>query len=223
MINTNWFNATALQNRIFSVWFQEWTPEQPFPFELGKKWFTENKEFDQQLKNEFDPFLKLALKEDPCFDPLKDSPFGCLSFILLMDQFPRNMYRSTSDMFLADEKALSLAHHFCSQEGWERDLHPLQRVFVYMPFEHAENATSQSISVQKFTQLANEDSLPEDIKPLIKGFLDFSLRHQSLIQRFGRFPYRNSILGRTSTPEELEYLEHGEDYVTGKNVLPPQS
>ena len=121
-------------------------------------------------------------------------PRGMLAAILVLDQFPRNMFRDDPRAFATDAAALALAKR-AIDEGIDMRLAPEQRAFVYMPFQHAEALDDQARSIALFTALGNPNNL------------DFALRHQAIIERFGRFPHRNSVLGRVSTAAELAFLQ----------------
>lgn len=131
-------------------------------------------------------------------------PRGRLALILLFDQFPRNIYRDTPQAFAHDALALRLALDGIAT-GADRQLRAIERVFLYLPLEHAESVAMQQRSVALFTALAA--SVPEGDRPVFAGYLDHALRHRDVVRRFGRFPHRNHILGRTSTPEEIEFLK----------------
>ncbi|MET0668310.1 MAG: DUF924 family protein [Methyloceanibacter sp.] len=122
------------------------------------------------------------------------SPEGFLAAILVLDQFPRNMFRDDPRAFVTDPAALALAKQAIA-EGQDMKLPPERRAFIYMPFQHSEDAADQARSIELFTKLGN---------PLN---LDFALRHQAIIERFGRFPHRNEVLGRKSTEEERAFLQ----------------
>jgi uncharacterized protein (DUF924 family) len=131
-------------------------------------------------------------------------PRGRLALILLFDQFPRNIYRDTPQAFAHDGQALRLALDGVAA-GADRQLRAIERVFLYLPLEHAESTAMQEQSVELFTALAA--SAPEPDRPVFAGYLDYALRHRDVMRRFGRFPHRNRILRRASTPEEIEFLK----------------
>jgi uncharacterized protein (DUF924 family) len=122
-----------------------------------------------------------------------DTPEGFLAAILVLDQFPRNMFRGEARAFATDAAALALTKRAIA-EGVDAKLKPEQRSFIHMPFQHSEDKADQARAVSLFTALGH---------PL---GLDFALRHQAIVDRFGRFPYRNAILGRPSTEEERAFL-----------------
>ncbi|MDH3406912.1 MAG: DUF924 domain-containing protein, partial [Gammaproteobacteria bacterium] len=124
-------------------------------------------------------------------------PRGHLARILLCDQFPRNIYRGKPESFMYDARAKQLAR-VALDRGWDKPLRPVERVFVYLPFEHSEDAQDQSLSVELFSALYNV--VAEELKQPFRYYLDFATKHKEIIDRFGRFPHRNAILGRLSTP-----------------------
>ncbi|HEX7025729.1 MAG TPA: DUF924 family protein [Gammaproteobacteria bacterium] len=128
---------------------------------------------------------------------------GLLALVILLDQFSRNIYRGSSRAFEWDHKALALSLAAIG-DGRDIVMLPLQRLFLYLPLEHAEDPQMQRLSVDKFTALAEQ--APEDMHETYLGFLDYAQRHKAIIERFGRFPHRNALLGRDSTAEEKEFL-----------------
>ncbi|HKL51978.1 MAG TPA: DUF924 family protein, partial [Wenzhouxiangellaceae bacterium] len=127
-----------------------------------------------------------------------------LALILLLDQFPRNIYRDTSAMFRFDDQARALCVEGV-ETGIDARLRPIQRVFFYLPLEHAESIDDQAWCVDLMRGLVHE--VPEDQKQVFEGFVDFAEAHRRIIDRFARFPHRNAILGRESTEEEVEFLK----------------
>jgi uncharacterized protein (DUF924 family) len=160
------------------------------------RWFDKDEAFDHECRARF-----LGLHEQAAAGALsswRSEPGDCLALILLLDQFPRNMFRGTPRAFATDPLALEAARH-AVERGYDREMLPVERMFVYLPFEHSE-------------RLADQDTACELTKPL-EAFPEtadayrYALAHRAIIERFGRFPHRNSILGRPSTPEELEFLK----------------
>lgn len=161
------------------------------------EWFRKDDGFDAVIRERFgaaiDHAIAGGLRE---WDA--QGPRGVLARILVLDQFTRNAYRDTPESFAGDALALSAARQLV-ESGAHLALSPWERSFAYMPFEHAEDARMQEQAVELFTGLAAAH----------EGFgasLDYAHRHRGVIARFGRFPHRNPILGRASTPEELDYL-----------------
>jgi uncharacterized protein (DUF924 family) len=158
-------------------------------------WFTKSNATDELLRRRFASTVEAALGGG--LDDWAVSPRGVLASILVLDQFTRNIYRDTPRAFAGDSRALRLASGLVDRND-DRSLAPVERWFAYMPFEHSEFLNDQLESVRLFEQLARE-GLPEP--------LPFAIKHLEVIQRFGRFPHRNSILGRDSTAEEIEFLK----------------
>jgi uncharacterized protein (DUF924 family) len=160
-------------------------------------WFRKDAAFDAAIRDRFGALIEQAvgggLRE---WD--QQGPSGVLARILLLDQFTRNAYRGTPDSFAGDALALAAARQL-ADSGADQQLTPVQRSFAYMPFEHAEDAAMQQRAVDLFTALAAAN-------PGYDGVLDYAHRHRGVIARFGRFPHRNEILGRASTPDEQAYL-----------------
>jgi len=138
-------------------------------------------------------------KQREFFQRFISLPFDddALALILILDQFPRNLFRGQPQTFATDEKALTVANDAINQK-FDQQLLSVQRAFIYLPFEHSENLADQSRSVELFTPLKDD--------PNTASMFDYAIAHANIIQKFGRFPHRNTILGRPSTPEELEFL-----------------
>ncbi|MGB5959664.1 MAG: DUF924 family protein [Coleofasciculaceae cyanobacterium] len=179
---------------ILDFWFG--TPDNADYEQQRKIWFTKNPEFDEEVRSHFTSQYQQAATGQ--LDDWKTSPQGCLALIILLDQFPRNMFRGQLKAFATDSQALAYAQHAITQ-GFDQELLPLQRWFVYMPFEHSENIEHQYQSLELFKKLRDQENLTEP--------LDYANRHFKVIERFGRYPHRNEILGRETTPEEAEFLK----------------
>jgi uncharacterized protein (DUF924 family) len=166
-------------------------------------WWGKNSETDALLTNRFGELAQAAAEGSLAH--WADIPSGRLALILLLDQLPRNIHRGTPAAFVQDQ----LARDLCLKGlvlGADNALSPLERVFFYLPLEHAESREQQARSVALFEALAAEQT-GTPAQATFAGFADFARRHQVIIERFGRFPHRNDILGRTSTPEEAEFLQ----------------
>lgn len=165
-------------------------------------WWEKNAAIDAQMRDRFQPLVD-TVTAGAQRDWLS-APHSALALILVADQFPRNIHRDTAQAFALD----SLAREFSRaviDAGFDRALRPIERVFCYLPFEHSEAIADQARSVELFTAL-REEAAAENRK-LFAGYLDFAVRHREVVRRFGRFPHRNRILGRTSTAEEIEFLQ----------------
>ena len=160
-----------------------------------REWFSKDGAFDRQIGARFGALIRQALAGEL---PEWAGVSGALARILLLDQFTRNAGRDTAAAFAGDALALAAAQNLVGSGG-DLLLPPLQRSFVYMPFEHAEDMAMQERALALFTALCAA-------APGHAGMLDYARRHRAIIARFGRFPHRNLILGRPSTPQELEFL-----------------
>jgi len=160
---------------------------------------------DAVLANRFRPLVEAAALGE--LDSWAASPHRRLALILLLDQFPRQIYRGRALAFAQDGKALALTLDGL-EAGADAALTPIERLFFYLPLEHAESVAIQEISIAAFQRLLAD--APEDHKDFFEDCLQFALKHQRVIQRFGRFPHRNAALSRRNTPEEMTYLRTGE-------------
>jgi uncharacterized protein (DUF924 family) len=180
--------------KILDFWFGQ--PGQEIYGKPRQIWFAKKPEFDLEVRSRFLSDYEQAAAGN--LDEWKDSPLSCLALILLLDQFPRNMFRGTAQAFATDWQALSTAQYAVAQ-AYDRKLLPVQRWFIYCPFEHSENLEHQNQAVALFGQLGDDPDSADTI--------NYAIRHREVILRFGRFPHRNEILGRVSTPEEEEFLQ----------------
>ena len=186
---------------ILDFWFGSNHDDLTVAKERSELWWTKNKATDDEIRHRFETYVTLAVSEQ-----LKDwltTPRGRLALIILCDQFPRNIYRDTPRAFSCDEKALTWCIEGLEQKV-DRQLRPIERVFFYLPLEHAEFIEPQDLSVKCFGELVSKVNAEQ--KALFEGYLDYAVRHRQIIERFGRFPHRNRVLGRESTPEELAFL-----------------
>jgi len=162
-------------------------------------WWGKDAAVDLAIKTRFEASLLAASRNQ--HDDWAETPQGLLALIILFDQLPRNMYRDSAHAFAFDELARQCCHLGLAQ-GFDQQLTPLQRVFFYLPLEHAEDIDDQAYSLQLFRTLAKQTGLKA-----FAGFLNYADRHHAIIERFGRFPHRNALLGRASTPEEIAFLK----------------
>jgi uncharacterized protein (DUF924 family) len=158
--------------------------------------------WDEAIRARFGALVEQAASG--ALDAWADSPCRRLSLILLLDQFPRHIYRGTARAFAADAKALGLSLTGI-QSGADAALECLERLFFYMPLQHAEAPEVQEESVAAFRRL--QDEAPELLRATLAASLKAALEHRTVIERFGRFPSRNRALGRPTTPEELDFLK----------------
>ena len=157
-----------------------------------KQWFKPTKAFDAELARRYGDLLVPA--GAGTFDDWLREPRSALALCLLLDQLPRNIHRGSPKAFLFDAKAREVARKILDA-GHDKSMDKNQRLFSYLPFEHSEDASDQARSLALFEAL--EDA----------HLIDYARRHKAIIDRFGRFPHRNAVLGRESTPEELAFLE----------------
>lgn len=158
-------------------------------------WFRKDPEFDQSIRDRFGVAIAKALAG--AYGEWCMFPRGALARVLLLDQFTRNTFRDSADAFAGDTRALATAQDAIAR-NFDAQLDGRERWFLYMPFQHSEDRPMQQRSVELFTALARE--------PGFDGPLDYARRHAAVIERFGRFPHRNAIVGRQSTAEEREFL-----------------
>jgi uncharacterized protein (DUF924 family) len=168
-------------------------------------WFRESAAFDAACRD-FMEAHEAAKRGD--LDAWSDTGEGALALLILLDQLSRNLHRGSPETFAADAKARAIASA-AIERGFDRALTPVQRSFVYLPFEHSEDLADQDRSVALF------DSIRGDVGDITA---DYAARHRDVIARFGRFPHRNAVLGRTNTPAEEAYLAE-----PGAGFRPPLS
>ncbi len=179
---------------ILAFWFG--LPGEPGFGQPRSEWFRKDAAFDDQIRSRFLPGVEAALAGQLAAWAAERQ--GALALLILLDQFPRNLFRGEAKAFAGDAQARQLAETALAK-GWDKGLSAVEKLFVYLPFEHSEVLADQERSVALFSALAAEHSGCE-------GFLDYAHRHHQVIARFGRFPHRNAALGRPSTPEETSYL-----------------
>lgn len=165
-------------------------------------WWGKSESTDTEIRQRFEPLVQAAGAGK--LDEWKASPAGWLALILLLDQFPRNIYRDTPAMFKFDDQARTLCVGGV-ETGIDAPLRPIQKVFFYLPLEHSESADDQAWCVDLMRGLVRE--VPENQRKVFEGFVDYAEAHKRIIDRFGRFPHRNAILGRESSAEEVEFLK----------------
>ena len=158
------------------------------------KWFKKVNAFDEAVRLKFEPVHHAAARGE--YDAWAASAEGALALLILLDQFPRNLYRGSAHAFATDPKARSIALA-AVDKGFDRQVEPIMRNFFYLPFEHSEDLADQDYSVA----LCAEAGEPDNLK--------WAGIHREIIARFGRFPHRNASLGRVTTPDEQEFLDEG--------------
>ena len=177
-------------SRVLAFWFGE--PGSPTYGHYQPFWFQSSPEIDQKIRDQFEELHQQAIRGELAV--LQQTPEGSLALILLLDQVTRNMYRGTPQAFAADVQALAIAKEALAH-GFDKNLMSIKKMFFYLPFEHSEHLEDQETSVALFEALGDSEVLA------------YAVQHRDLIVQFGRFPHRNAILGRQSTPAEMAFLE----------------
>ncbi len=187
--------------RILSFWFKEHELTAPQIDGRMDTWFGEDPVFDHEIEKLFAGDVEDA--SSGAIDYWAHQPRGRLALIILLDQFRRNIYRGTAEAFAKDKAALKLCVEGAMQKK-DKGLTPVQRVFFYMPLQHAESRKVQKKSVEIFQRLA--EAVSPTYRETFETVAHFAELHHDIIEQFGRFPHRNKVLGRKNTPEEEEYL-----------------
>lgn len=176
-------SVQATPDEILDFWFRELTP---------KQWWVKSDELDRLIETRFGA-LHQAAERCELFG-WRETAWGRLAEVIVLDQFSRNLYREQARAFANDALALGLAQTAVA-DGADRELEATQRTFLYLPYMHSESLLIHAQAVKLFSQPGMENNLA------------FELRHKEIIERFGRYPHRNAALGRISTPEEIEFLK----------------
>ncbi len=185
---------------IIEFWFGSNLEKDPLSH--SKKWFEKDSVFDAEISELFKP--ELAKVKDGDFATWNETGKGSLAYILLTDQFPRNIFRNQVTSFSFDPYAL-IAAKYGVETGLDQELSWIERSFYYLPFEHSEDLEMQEMSLLHFQNL--QRSSPKMYLDYGDEIYDYAIKHWEIIKRFGRFPHRNAILKRESTPEEIEFLK----------------
>jgi len=209
--------AAEFSRAILEYWFSSLDDlvlldRQSEPFRsCFARWYGKQPAIDDEIRARFEPTLLAATRDGGRWDQevaqWQREPLGLLALVVLLDQFPRNMYRDTARMYAYDDLALCVTA-VAIREYEERPLTLVQRMFLYVPLMHSENLTLQQAMVARFEGLVELAALrsPQN-KAFFEFALDYARRHLQVVKTFGRFPHRNAILGRISTPSELEFLK----------------
>ena len=182
-------DLAPLAAAVHAFWFG------PPPYASRDQWFRKDPALNAAIRARFGESVAAACAG--AYGEWCATPRGALARVLLLDQFTRNVHRDTADAFAGDDRALATADEAIAR-GFDRVLDPVERQFLYLPFEHAEDAAAQARSLALFGALAQEAGRPD--------LLEWARRHADVIRRFGRYPHRNAALGRASTPEEIAFL-----------------
>ena len=184
--------GSAKAEEVLDFWFGR--EGEPGYGEFREAWFRKDPEFDRALRERFQDLHEAAARGD--LDAWRDEARTCLALVILLDQFPRNMFRGDPRSYATDRKAQEIAE-YAVDRALDRELPTFQRMFLYMPFMHSEDLEHQRRSVELFRVLGGDEEGDSS---------HYAVRHMEIIERFGRFPHRNEVLGRRTTPEEAEFL-----------------
>ena len=192
---------TAPWQPLLEWWFGDCESSTEVAAQKGKLWFGKRDSQDLEARERFGDWVEQALAGG--LTEWTQRPEGWLALVLLLDQLPRMIFRDTPKAFSGDLRAQKLVAQGIAAD-FDRQLKPIQRVFIYLVFEHCENLAVQNEAVSRFIELVAEQ--PEGERAVFADNLDYAERHQKVIARFGRFPHRNAVLGRESTAEEMVFL-----------------
>ncbi|RON17600.1 hypothetical protein BK660_23400 [Pseudomonas brassicacearum] len=192
---------TAPWQPLLDWWFGSSGSSKETAATKGKLWFGKRDSQDLEAQSRFGDWVEQALAGG--LTDWAQRPEGWLALVLLLDQLPRMIYRDTPQCFSGDLRAQALVAQGVAAD-FDRQLQPIQRVFIYLVFEHSENLAVQNEGVSRHIELVAQQ--PEIDRALFSDYLDYAERHRDVIARFGRFPHRNAVLGRATTAEELEFL-----------------
>ena len=200
----HWIDDVVTHRDVLRFWFEDAARSPEALQRRNEVWFRADPTFDGECALRFGPLLADAA--GGVLNSWSETPHGRLALVILLDQIPRNVHRGSADAFIHDSKA---AGHCIAaiESGQDRTLHPVESAFLYMPLQHAETLELQRLSVERFESLAAavDDAWREHFIENVR----YAREHHDIVERFGRFPHRNRILGRESTEEELRYLADG--------------
>jgi uncharacterized protein (DUF924 family) len=180
--------------QILDFWFG--APDSPTRGRAREEWFKKSADFDAEIRQRFLRIYQRAAAGG--YAHWGAEAHSALALLIALDQFPRNMFRNDPRAFATDAQALGIAS-VAVEQGLDQQLPTLQRQFIYLPFEHAEDLAAQQQSLRLFKSLSHD--------PQSQTAIDYAQRHYDVIARFGRFPHRNAVLQRVSTPEEIDFLK----------------
>ena len=192
--------ATDVDNHAPDELLAFWFGPEPGPHDFGL-WFRASPAVDAEIRERFEPSYRAALRGE--LDAWDDTSRGVVAKILLLDQLPRNMFRGTAEMFAGDDLAVALAERLIDS-GDDRSLACVERLFVYIALEHNEDVERVRSSHRLISALAQECA-PEE-RRRYQAFVRYNRQHLEIVERFGRYPHRNELLGRESTEEEERFL-----------------
>ncbi len=187
---------------ILDFWLGTTDITEPPTEKAQAQWFAGGQELDTQIAEDFKSLVNAAASGK--FEDWQEQSDSCMALLILLDQFSRNIWRDSAKAFANDAHALEIANDAISRK-LDREVHLLSRPMFYLPLMHAEDLRTQNRCVKLYEKLV--DSAPRKIQKPLKHSLKFAIAHQKVIRQFGRFPSRNSALGRSTTPDEQTYLD----------------
>lgn len=196
----------ARAEEVLAFWFADSLESGEAADARSAVWFGADEAFDEVCRARFGELPDQALRGE--LDHWLTTPRGVLALVIVLDQFPRNLYRESAQAYAYDQAA-RVAASLVIAKGLDETLHPLEASFLYLPFEHSEDLLDQQRALELFRAL--EDRVDEEDEERFAKLTDYAKRHYEIIARFGRFPHRNEILDREPTPEEQRYLDEGGD------------
>ncbi|MFK7740084.1 MAG: DUF924 family protein [Planctomycetota bacterium] len=167
-----------------------------------KRWWAKDADFDREVSTRFGESIRAAEAGEP--KAWQDSAQGCLALVLLCDQMTRNSRRDQASMYAADDMAVAYMRH-AIDNGFDKQLRTIERYFLLMPLMHAESLSLQQEGIERFDQLVLQAE-PGSLEAA-RAAADYMRKHEVIVARFGRFPHRNTLLGRESTPDEVAFLQ----------------
>lgn len=198
---------TRILSEIHDFWFGNLADRFDYPKDKSGLWFKKSDETDDHIRTAFGSHIAEAAERE--WDLAALTREQQVGLVVLLDQFPRNIFRTSGESFAYDARARSIAGRLVESERERFFL--IERAFLYLPFEHSEDVADQDYCVFLCAEAAL--AAPDGLKHTFRNFLDYATRHRDIIRKFGRFPHRNELLGRETTPEEKAFLdEHGRGF-----------
>ena len=198
---------TKEYEEVLEYWFGDAAEDPALASKRQGFWFGSSEQVDREICDRFGDRVRAAQRGE--LADWGESPRSAVALVILLDQFTRNVFRGTSEAFAADSLALETARSLI-ESGRDRELPWVYRAFLHLPFEHSESIDDQRRCVELCRSAAAE--APPGWQELMEGYVGYAVGHGEVIERFGRFPHRNGVLGRASTPEEIAYLKDAERY-----------
>jgi len=189
---------------ILAFWFADAVGDPAKAMQRRSFWFQANPAVDESISQRFSTSVRFAARGE--FRSWEQAPRSCLALVILLDQFSRNLYRGKAEAFQYDSRALDVASRGVAA-GYLEHLSLVEQCIFVLPYEHSEDVSVQRAGIELLEQIV--DGADPEWEPSARLSLDFARRHLEIVERFGRFPHRNAVLGRPSTPAEQAYLEGG--------------